>query len=62
MDDISLGELVSDVKWIRQKLDESDSKYAQKWVEKPLMFAMVGVAGWVMTQLLNLIETVKAFF
>ena len=60
MDDITLGELLSDIKWIREKLEESESKYAQKWVEKPLMFVMVGVAGWALTQILNLIQTAKA--
>jgi len=62
MDDVTLGELISDIKWIREKLEESESKYAQKWVEKPLVFVMVGVAGWMLTQIFNLIESAKALF
>lgn len=40
MNDEKIGEMISDIKWIKQKLEGLDNKYASKWIEKPVIGAI----------------------
>ena len=57
-----LGTLKSDVSWIKEYIQCADKKYAAKWVEKIQWLMVVGVGGWMISQILNLIGTAKAMF
>lgn len=57
-----IGELKTDVKWIREKLVDADKTYAKKWVEKVQWVMLTGAMGWTVMQIMNLIKTAEAFF
>lgn len=57
-----LGELKTDVRWIKEKFGEADKTYAKKWVEKVQWIMLTGALGWTVTQVMNLIQTANAFF
>lgn len=57
----TIGELKTDIKWIKETLEQMDKKYAPIWVKYPVYGLSAGVGLWALQRLLALIETVKAF-
>lgn len=58
--DQCIGEIKTDIKWIKRQLSKGDKTYAKKWVEKVQYALMLGVGAWVIDRLLSLIETAHA--
>jgi len=58
----AIGELKTDVKWIRESLEAADKKYAPFWVKYPVYMMCIGALGWMGQQILSLIEAAKALF
>ena len=57
----AFGQLQTDVKWIRQKLEEADKKFAPMWVKYPVYAGTGAILFWTLNQILALIPRVQAF-
>ena len=57
-----IGEISTDIKWIKEALEKSDKKYAPFWIKYPVYAVSAGMLSWTFNQLLDLIPKVKAIF
>lgn len=60
-----ITEMHTDIKWVKEFMkdfpNECERKFSKKYVEKIVWVMMVGVIGWLVTNVLSLIEAAKAF-
>jgi hypothetical protein len=57
-----MGEMKTDIKWIKNQLLMGDKIYAKKWVEKVQWVMLSGAVVWMIAQVLNLIKVAEALF
>ena len=57
---ILLGEIKSDIQWIKESLHDAEKKYAPFWIKYPVYGLSAGTMLWALNQLLLLIPNVKA--
>lgn len=61
-----ITEMYTDIKWVKEFMkdfpQECDKKFSRKYIEKIVWVMVAGAVGWLVTNILNLIEVTKAFF
>ena len=58
----SIGEIKSDVRWLKQTMEKMDKRYAPFWIKYPVYGGTAGILSWAMYQVLQLIQVANAMF